>query len=955
MSALTYLSNVDASFIEQMHEQYLKDPQSVDESWRYFFDGLALGEQTGRSSDGGLEPTNEKSSKPNGHATGLGAESNKVVSLDLSAEAKVADLINAYRERGRLLADINPLDEPRQAHALLKLSSFGLSESDLEKTFTAGKLIGIGPAKLKVILERLKQIYCASIAVEYTHIQDPQERVWLQEQMETSGNQESLTKDAKNYILKRLTDSETFERFLHTRYVAQKRFSIEGGESLIPCLDRIIEVAAQRGGNGIVMGMAHRGRLNVLHNIFGKRAESIFTEFEDNYEHVDEASMGDVKYHKGYSADITTRDQKPVHLSLAHNPSHLEFVNPVVEGIARAKQRDQGDQERVQVLPILIHGDAAFAGQGVVYETLNLSQLRGFRTGGTIHIVIDNQVGFTTSPEETRSTRYSTDVCKMLDVPIFHVNGDDPEAVWFIARLATEYRQKFHKDVVIDLICYRKYGHNEGDEPSFTQPLMYKTIKEHPSPREVYAKKLKSEKVITADEEKALVKEVTQSLSNAQKETREKKPKPFSSSYQSKWANFRPASEKDIFSSTKTAVDAEALRSLGNQIYTIPDGFHIHPKLKKFYQSRLEAVETGKGLDWGNAETLAYATLLKEGHPIRMSGQDCQRGTFSHRHAVLNDFENGKKYIPLNQVADGQGEFIIFNSHLSESGVLGFEYGWSLADPRALVIWEAQFGDFSNGAQVIIDQFIASSEAKWKRASGIVLYLPHGYEGQGPEHSSARLERFLQLGGENNLFVCNFTTPSQLFHALRRQLKRDFRKPMVIMTPKSLLRHPKAVSTLEELSKNQFQEILDDPLFSKPAEAKKAKKVLLCSGKVYYDLVAEREKQKQEQEIAVIRVEQLYPWPKELLKKILTRYESVKEFFWVQEEPQNMGGWTHVFNYWHGGLGQFAKEVKDRSISYIGRPIAAAPAVGSPKESAKQQSRLVSEALTVSTQKRKSK
>ncbi len=945
MGALNYLSNVDAGFIEEIYEKYLINPDLIDESWRYFFDGLDLGSEESLRSSSQPKATRNVAQEFNGQ-NGNGAKGATVLSLDLSAEAKVADLINAYRERGRLLANIDPLNAPCASHQLLELSNFGLTQEDLDRTFTAGKFLGIGPAKLKIIIERLKQIYCASIAVEYTHIQDPDERIWLQNHMETTGNQENLDQESKRFILKRLTDSETFERFLHTRYVAQKRFSIEGGESLIPCLDRIIEVSADFGANNVVMGMAHRGRLNVLINTYGKKADHIFTEFEDNYKHDAEASIGDVKYHKGFSADVKTRNQKNVHLSLAHNPSHLEFVNPVVEGICRAKQRDLKDKDRTQVIPILIHGDSAFAGQGIVYETLNLSQLRGYETGGTIHVVIDNQVGFTTSPIDTRSTRYSTDVCKMLDVPIFHVNGDDPESLWFVARLATEYRQKFHKDVIIDIICYRKYGHNEGDEPTFTQPMMYKKIKIHPSPREVYAKKLRQEGVVDEAEAKAMVKKVTDFLAECQKITRSEKPKPFSSSYQNKWAKLKPASEEDIFRTMDTKVAEKTIKEIANSIYQMPNDFNIHPKLDRFYAGRLKAVNEGKGIDWGNGETLAYATLLKEGFPIRLSGQDVQRGTFTHRHAVLHDFETGNNYIPLNHIGGEQAEFIIFNSHLSESGVLGFEYGWSLADPSALVIWEAQFGDFANGAQVIIDQFIASSEAKWRRASGIVLNLPHGYEGQGPEHSSARLERFLQLCAENNMSVCNFTTPAQLFHALRRQMKRGFRKPMVIMTPKSLLRHPMAVSNLKDFTESDFFEILDDTNFSTDAKARRVKRVVICSGKVYYDLLAAIEKY-QVSDIAILRLEQIYPWPKKALKKILARYSAAKKIVWTQEEPRNMGAWGFIFNHWAGGLENFVKDAGNREITYAGREASAAPAVGSLKESAKQQEKFIFEALMI--------
>ncbi len=902
----------------------------MDDSWRYFFDGMELGHSEQPST------TLSKTNAPSGNETAT------VYSLDLSTEAKVANLINAYRERGRLLANTNPLKDPPTSHPLLSLSHYGLSEADLDKTFTAGKLIGIGPAKLRSILERLKKIYCSSIAVEFTHIQDPAERNWLQDQMEKSGNEEILSKDTRKFILQRLTDSEAFERFLHTRYVAQKRFSVEGGESLIPCLDRIIQVAADLGTNNLVFGMAHRGRLNVLVNIFGKGPEFVFTEFEDNYEFDHASGMGDVKYHKGFSADVTTVTGKKVHLSLAHNPSHLEFVNPVVEGVARAKQEALRDTERKQVIPVLIHGDAAFAGQGVVYETLNLSQLPGYSTGGTIHIVIDNQVGFTTSPEETRSTTYSTDVCKMLEIPIFHVNGDHPEAIWYATRLATEYRQKFKKDTVIDIICYRKYGHNEGDEPAFTQPNLYKKIKTHPSTRESYAKRLVAESVLSQEESDGLIEKVNERLTAAQGITRSQKPKPFSSAYGDVWKGFRAAKNEDLFKEIKTGVPITKLRELAAKIFSIPSDFKMHPKLTKFYAARAKAVEEGQGLDWGNAEALAYASLLFNGYSVRLSGQDCQRGTFTHRHAVLHDFETGKLFTPLTSLNSDKAQFRVWNSHLSETAVMGFEYGWSLADPMALVIWEAQFGDFANGAQVIIDQFLSSSESKWQRVSGMVLYLPHGYEGQGPEHSSARLERFLQLCGENNMAICNFTTPAQLFHALRRQMLREFRKPLVVMTPKSLLRHPAAISSLSELESATFQEVIDDPQWEK-GNKKDVKRVLLCSGKIYYDLIKERAK---DLPIAVLRVEQLYPWPKEKLAQILSSY-STQDIAWVQEEPRNMGAWTHVYNHWFGGLDEMKSLLPGYELRYIGRNAAAVPAVGSHSESEKQQDLLVRKALSL--------
>ena len=929
MQKFSYLKSVNAEYIDEIFARYLKDPSSIDESWRYFFEGLELGNQVGEAAaleNGGLS---------NGHAT---------PGIDLSAEAKVAELITAYRELGRLLADIDPLTPAPSSHPLLELSNFRLSEADLPKTFTAGKLIGLGPTTLNNIITRLRETYCGSIGVEYTHIEDPVAREWLRKKMETSGNREDLDVETRKLIYQRLSQSESFERFLHTRYVAQKRFSVEGGESVIPSLDCMIEVGADLGAKEFVFGMAHRGRLNVLTHIFGKKPELIFTEFEGAYKADIVAGEGDVKYHMGFSADFVTRHGKTVHLSLASNPSHLEVVNPVVEGVARAKQQILGDTERSQVIPILIHGDAAFAGQGVCYETLNLSQLEGYKTGGTLHIVINNQVGFTTSPKDARSTTYATDLAKMLECPIFHVNGDDPEAVWYISKLCTEYRQKFKKDVFIDLICYRKYGHNEGDEPSFTQPLLYKKIKEHASTRELYGQKLVRDTVLSDAEATAVVDGIMGQLSEAQARTKAQVPQPFVSTLEGRWKGLKKVIEEEaLLAPVQTTVAAKTLHEIASKINVMPAGFKLHPKLNRFFEARMKAVQDGKGIDWGNGETLAYASLVLEDTPVRLSGQDAERGTFTHRHSVLYDFDTGETYVPLNHIKDGQAQYSVYNSHLSETGVLGFEYGFSLAEPRVLTIWEAQFGDFANSAQVVIDQFISSSESKWQRMSGLTLLLPHGYEGQGPEHSSARLERFLQLSGKGNWSVCNLSTPAQIFHALRRQVKRDFRKPLVIMSPKSLLRNPLAVSTLDDFTNNNFQTVIDDPTMASGA-AKDVTRVLLCTGKVYYELVTERANRKGNS-IAIVRVEQLYPWPGQQLMEIIKRYDKAKEIFWVQEEPKNMGAWAYVFSTWFGGRDNFQEQAGNKPIKYIGREIGTAPAVGSHKIHDKEQKALIDKAL----------
>lgn len=947
MARLNYLQRSNAEYIDELFARYQLDPGSVDESWRYFFDGLEVGSAQQKHISNGIQIGSPMADSPTGERrTG---ERRRITDA-YADEARVAELITAYREYGRLLAHIDPLGDAPGANPLLELTKYRLVDRDLDRVFQAGQLLGLGPATLRQILTRLKETYCGTIGVEFTHIQDAQIREWVQKKMETSRNHEELTPESRRFILKRLVESETFERFLHTRYVAQKRFSIEGGESLITCLDRIIESGAELGVEQIVMGMAHRGRLNVLHNIYRKNAEFILTEFEQAYSSDPAQGEGDVKYHMGFSADLKTRQGKSVHLSLASNPSHLEFVNPVICGIARGKQQYLGDEDRVKVVPILIHGDAAFAGQGIVYETLNLSQLKGFTVGGTIHIIVNNQVGFTTDPSDSRSTTYATDLAKMLEVPIFHVNGDDPEAVWYVSRLSTEFRQHFKKDVFIDLVCYRKYGHNESDEPTFTQPVLYKKIKNHPSPREVYAARLAQAKIVSPEEVQSQIDGVITTLTEAQKKTREEKPKPLVQSFQSVWKNFHKPSNGEYFELIETGVDAARLLELSLELNTIPQGFEIHPKLSRFLEAKHEAVTKGVGIDWGNAETLAYATLLAEGYAVRLSGQDVERGTFTHRHCVLCDYSTGMKHVPLNHLQknrdDKQGDFFVFNSSLSEAGVLGFEYGWSLADPNSLVIWEAQFGDFANSAQVIIDQFISSGESKWQRASGLILFLPHGYEGQGPEHSSARLERFLQLAGNQNFSVCNLSTPAQVFHLIRRQLKRQFRKPLVLMTPKSLLRHPQAISTLKELSHGSFQEVLDDAGFSDAKRAAAAKRVVLCSGKLFYEICTERESQGLESQVAIIRLEQLYPLHTDLLAGILSRYSSVKEFTWIQEEPLNMGAWTYLFHAWHGVDMAFTQRVGGRPLIYAGRGVAAAPAVGSAKQHVKDQKELIDRALS---------
>ncbi|HRK01795.1 MAG TPA: 2-oxoglutarate dehydrogenase E1 component [Oligoflexia bacterium] len=935
-----YLKSQNADYIEELYARYLENPHSVDESWQYFFDGLVMGE--GAAKDDAEEHLSN--GKSNGHANGNGGASGPQLvataapvtplSSALSHEAKVAELIQAYRELGRLLADTNPLESPTKSHELLDLKKFELSEADLERKFTAARLLGFTqPATLREILAMLHETYCGKIGVEYTHIEDPGSRHWLEDRMEKVRNRPQFDGAIKKQILKKLTEAECFERYLHTRFVAQKRFSVEGGDAIIPMLDRLAVRASALGASDMVMGMAHRGRLNVLTNIFGKKYEDIFTEFEGTYQVDTSLGEGDVKYHMGYSADMQT-PSGVIHLSLASNPSHLEFVNPVVEGMARAKQTMKQDVAREKVVPVLIHGDAAFAGQGVVYETLQLSQLAGYATGGTIHFVINNQVGFTTSPCDARSTTYSTDLAKMLESPIFHVNGDDAEACVYVTELAMDYRQKFHKDVVIDLICYRKYGHNEGDEPGFTQPAMYRKIKDHRSPRETYAAELAARGDLSAADADMIVQQINGLLTEAHARAKSAAKAPHVSVFEGAWKGLKRASDEDIWVRTQTAVKETTLKEIGKKMTEVPADFEVHPKLVRLLETRAKSVETGQNIDWGTGELLAYGSLLVEGRSIRLSGQDCERGTFSHRHSVFANYSKDGKYSPLNHLKSGQGRFEVYNSNLSETGVLGFEYGYSIADPSVLTIWEAQFGDFANGAQVIIDQFIASSEMKWQRMSGVTLLLPHGYEGQGPEHSSARLERFLQLCAKNNMQVCNLTTPAQIFHALRRQLLRDFRKPLVVMSPKSLLRHPEAVSKLADFTSAGFSEVIADS----GADAERVGRVLFCSGKVFYDLQAAR-KTKGRSDVAIVRVEQLYPWPTKQIESELKKYPNAKEVMWVQEEPRNMGAWLFVRDYLENNL------VAGQRLSYVGRGASAAPAVGSAKVHEKEQKALIEAAL----------
>jgi len=895
---------MNSDFIDSQYRLWKRDPSLVTRDWGMFFEGFELGAFPERQRAGFCDWNQ-----------GL-------------RQSRVQDLIYRYRDIGHLLACVDPLAACPIGHPLLELSAFGLSEEDLDRTFYHADVPGSEPKTLREIVQDLRETYCRSIGVEYMHLQDPGERRWLQERMEPQRNRPDADGETGIRILNKLCQATLFEQFLHVRYVGQKRFSLEGGEVLVAMLDAFIQYAAERGCREIIMGMAHRGRLNVQTNVLQKFYETVFFEFEDNYDPLSLTGSGDVKYHKGYMAEVTTSHQKPVRILLANNPSHLEAVDPVVEGIARARQEHFKGEGTTRVIPFLIHGDAAFAGQGVVSETLNLSQLEGFHTGGTVHVVLNNQIGFTTLPENARSTRYSTDIAKMLMVPIFHVHGEDPEAAIHVARLACDYRREFAKDVVIDLVCYRRYGHNEGDEPYYTQPQMYERIKDRPFPYQIYAQKLLQQGSIATEDVQRMREGIDRCLEEAHASAVKKTCREPEIPNLEGWESLHGDYSGDP---AETAVPAERLLAFVRKMNSLPEGFSVHRKLARILDRRLESVEKGENIDWATGEQLSFASLLTEGTPVRLSGQDSRRGTFSQRHSVLIDAATGNRFTPLNALADDQAAFSAHDSALSENAVLGFEYGYSLAAPRTLVIWEAQFGDFANNAQVIIDQFIASAQYKWGRLSGIVMFLPHGIEGQGPEHSSARLERYLQLCAEDNIQVCNPTTPAQLFHLLRRQMKRDFRKPLVVMTPKSLLRHPLAVSTLDELSTGSFREAIADS-----DDFKEAVRVLVCTGKIYYELL-EKRNESGNRDTAILRIEQLYPFPRDRMREAAAACSRAREWRWVQEEPRNMGAWEFV----RSRLGALAGS----EIHYVGRAAAASPAVGHMKIHKEEQAAVIERAF----------
>ncbi len=861
MDKYSFLNAAHTAHFAELYDQYLINPDSVEPSWRAFFQGF----------DFGMEQ-----------------QADVEIPEDVLKEFRVVKLIDAYRGSGHLFTKTNPVRRRRQYSPTLDIKNFGLDQDDLKTVFSAGDIIGIGAATLADIIIHLERIYCESIGMEYMYIRHPERVNWIQKWINKNGNHPNFNNDQKKQILKKLNEAVTFEQFLHTKYVGQKRFSLEGGESLIPALDALIETAALDGVEQFVVGMAHRGRLNTLTNIFGKSATDIFSEF-DGKDYEEEVFDGDVKYHLGWTSNRMTDSGLWVNLNIAPNPSHLEAVNAVVEGIARAKQDRTYAEQPNKVMPILIHGDAAIAAQGVVYEVIQMAQLDGYKTGGTIHIVVNNQIGFTTNYLDGRSSTYCTDVGKATLSPVLHVNADDVEAVVHAMHFAVAYRNRFKRDVFIDLLGYRKYGHNEGDEPRFTQPKLYKAIANHKNPRDIYAEKLISERVITHHELEQMEREYKARMEENLEVSRKEQNTIITPFMQDEWEGFQRVKVDGMLGRIDTSCDIGILEKVGSAITKLPEDKSFIRKIQRLIGERYKMFFETKTLDWAMGEMLAYGSLLAEGHDVRVSGQDVERGTFSHRHAVIKVEDSEEEVILLNSISEDQGQFSIYNSLLSEYGVMGFDYGYALARPKALTIWEAQFGDFSNGAQIMIDQYLSSAEDKWKLQNGLVLLLPHGYEGQGAEHSSARMERYLQLCAKDNMYVVDVTTPANLFHVLRRQVKPNFRKPLVVFTPKSLLRHPKVVSTVDEFTTGSFQPII----LENEIPVKNTKTLVFCTGKFYYDLIDEREKQGRD-DVAIIRLEQLFPLPKNQIEKILADYAHVSDVVWAQEEPRNMGAWSHL-------------------------------------------------------------
>ena len=953
MDSYSYIANADAAAIETLYQAYQQNPESVDFGWRKFFEGFDFSQQFPEGAPAVPGAATNGAFAANGNITATKAASSAAPQADdfgvlntsastnnapdglrsgevsSDKETAVRNLIHAFRSRGHLRAKTNPVRERKDRKPRLDLADFGLGEADLDTVFKNGEVLGLGSqARLRDIVAALEKIYTGPIGFEYMYIRDPQVLDWFRAKVERDSLAFNPGVEYKKRILKKLNEAVVFENFLHTKFLGQKRFSLEGGETTIPALDAIIGKGAELGVREVVIGMAHRGRLNVLANVMGKTYEQIFSEFEGTAVPDLTFGDGDVKYHLGYSAEVEASGGQKVNLKLAPNPSHLEAVNPVVQGFVRAKIEHQYDGDYHQILPILIHGDAALAGQGIGYELTQMSLLEGYNTGGTIHFVINNQVGFTTDFEDARSSIYSTDLAKIIDAPVVHVNGDDPEAVVFAVQLATEYRQQFHADIFIDMVCYRRHGHNESDEPKFTQPTLYNLISKHQNPREVYNAMLVQRGDVDAELATQMDKEFRDTL-QARLDLVKQAPLPYKyQALENEWRSLRRSTPEDFEQSPETGISAETVGKVAKALTTIPDGFKPIKQIDNLLKERRKMFYETRVLNWASGELLAYGSLLTEKHIVRVSGQDVQRGTFSHRHAVLHDAETSAPYNSLNNIEGENEQLSIFNSLLSEYAVLGFEFGYGMANPTALVVWEAQFGDFANGAQTMIDQFVVSSESKWQRMNGLVMLLPHGYEGQGPEHSNARPERFLQLAAENNIVVANITTPANFFHALRRQLTWSFRKPLVVMSPKSMLRHPLCVSPVEAFTSGHFREVLGDDF----AEAKKVKRVLLCSGKVYYDLLDEQ-RNSDRKDVAIVRMEQLHPFPKKQLNAELAKYPKAK-IYWVQEEPENMGYWNFMLRY-------LRRELED----VISRKPSASPATGYNKIHIKEQKDLVARAF----------
>ncbi|PNW30142.1 2-oxoglutarate dehydrogenase E1 component [Formosa algae] len=907
MDKYSFLNAAHTAYFAELYDQYLENPDSVEPSWRAFFQGYDFGSENDIADQELMENF-----------------SCDHVSENLTKEFQVVQLIAGYRTRGHLFTKTNPVRDRRTYSPTLALENFGLSNSDLDTVFSAGEILGIGSQTLKEIVKHLEKIYCDSIGIEYMYVRNPDRKTWIQQKLNVNDNQPNFDAEGKKHILKKLNEAVSFESFLHTKYVGQKRFSLEGGESLIPALDAVIEKAADYGVKEFVMGMAHRGRLSTLTNIFGKSAKDIFSEF-DGKDYEEEIFDGDVKYHLGWTSNRQTDSGKKINLNIAPNPSHLETVGAVVEGIVRAKQDDKYADNPSQVLPIVVHGDAAIAGQGLVYEIVQMAQLDGYKTNGTLHIVVNNQIGFTTNYLDARSSTYCTDVAKVTLSPVLHVNADDVEAVVHATLFALDFRMHFKRDVFIDLLGYRKYGHNEGDEPRFTQPKLYKAIAKHQNPRDIYAAKLIKEGVIDEGYVKELEAAYKASLEEELEDSRKEEKTVITPFMQDEWCDFVRVTEQDMMNPVDTTVTKEKLAQIAQVISNLPEDKKFIRKIERLVQSRKTMFEEDR-LDWAMAEHLAYGTLLEEGFDVRMSGQDVERGTFSHRHAVIKVEDSEEEVVLLNNLSDNQGKFFIYNSLLSEYGVVGFDYGYAMASPKTLTIWEAQFGDFSNGAQIMLDQYISAAEDKWKLQNGLVMLLPHGYEGQGAEHSSARMERYLQLCAKDNMFVADCTTPANIYHLLRKQMKSNFRKPLIVFTPKSLLRHPKVVSTVDEFANGSFQMLIDD------AEAKvdTVKSLVFVTGKFYYDLLEVKEEQGRD-DVALVRIEQLFPLPATAMRETIAKYSNAEEVVWAQEEPRNMGAYAHMLMHFD----------EAKTFRFVARRPYGAPAAGSSTRSKRRHKEVI--------------